>query len=82
MALPAPVMPVTYSGSGGHREHIPLTEYPFPDCVARPVRKKELYSTPKAIEAMEKEWERLRDLGTWDESAVEEWRDAAREPHV
>ena len=49
--------------------------------VARPVRPKEVKTNKKAIEAMQKEWDSLRELGAWDEKAVQEWsasRDAAK----
>ena len=36
----------------------------FPACVARPVGKKELEATPKAIAARQKEWKNLADKKT------------------
>ena len=45
-----------------------------PACVARPVSKKELEGTPKALKAREKEWNNLRDKGTWNLKTVREWR--------
>ena len=47
-------------------------------CVARPVSRPERLRTPAALKAMDKEWDRLRNIkhatgvGVWDESAVEE----------
>ncbi len=35
--------------------------------VARPVRLEEVKANKTAIEAMKKEWDSLRELGTWDE---------------
>ena len=48
--------------------------------IARSVGRHEMLNNPKAIEAMDKEWERLRtagDLrkGAWREDLVEEWSD-------
>ena len=47
--------------------------------VARPVGKKEIEAQPKAQEAVQKEWQRLRDKRVWDESSVREWGDVAKE---
>ena len=62
-----------------HREKNPLdTPLPFSALVARPVTKKERHSTPLALEAVAKEWARLRSIkhkrgvGVWDESKVRE----------
>ena len=41
--------------------------------VARSVGRKEMLSHPRAIAAMNKEWDRLRGKGVWDEKAVESW---------
>ena len=49
-----------------------------PACVARPVGKKELEATPKAIAARQKEWKNLADKKTWNFKSVREWRDVAR----
>ncbi len=40
--------------------------------VERPVRPKEAKTNMKAIEAMQKEWDSLRELGAWNEKAVQE----------
>ncbi|MCP4243129.1 MAG: hypothetical protein GY772_21455 [bacterium] len=47
--------------------------------VARPVRPLEWHNSPEAWAAVQKEWEMLRKIGTWDEATVREWRDVARE---
>ena len=50
-----------------------LSLLPFADAaVARPVSKKEAESNPKAQAAMQAEWDRLKDINTWDEDGVEE----------
>ncbi len=43
------------------------------------VNKREAALNPKAQEAMQKEWKRLRDINTWDESSVREWEDVRKE---
>ena len=62
-----------------HRNRNPKYQMPFSACVARPVGKKELNSTPKALKAILEEWEKLRKAGTWDETKVREWDDVAAE---
>ena len=57
------------------RDSVPV----FPACVARPVSKKELNATPKAIEARVKEWNNGANKRTWNLKSVREWRDVARE---
>ncbi len=47
--------------------------------VARSVTKKEAAANPDAQKALQKEWDRLRDINTWDESGVREWQDVERE---
>ena len=42
-----------------HREKIAPKLVPFSSCVARPVGRKELESTPAAREAMRREWNKL-----------------------
>ena len=51
---------------------------PFNACVARPVSRKEQRANEDARKAMLKEWQRLRDMKTWDETEVLEWRDVAK----
>ena len=41
--------------------------------VARPVQKPEFRLKPAAQAVLDKEWARLRDIRSWDESAVAEW---------
>ena len=47
--------------------------------VARSATKKEAAGDPKAQEAMQKEWDRLRAIGTWDEDGVRELEEVRRE---
>ena len=51
----------------------------FNACVARPVGKAELAKNPKAREAMEAEWTRLREKGVWEEIDCREWDDVRTE---
>ena len=64
-----------------HPRHRPKlhTRIPIPALVARPVSKRERARVPAAQAAMDKEWDRLRAVRTWDEYVVREWRDVARE---
>ena len=62
----------------GHRELLSPQLYPFAVCVARPVHKDEMRKQPKAQEALQQEWDRLRALHCWDETAVAEWSGVAR----
>ena len=73
MVVPAP------EGDQPHQERLP--EYPWPvnACVARPVGKKEIQENPKAKAALQKEWDRLRQAGCWDETKVRSWREVAAE---
>ena len=51
-------------------------------CVARPVGKAEIKAQPKAQEAFQKEWDRLKEKGTWrtgPNDGVRARRDVARE---
>ena len=73
-----PTMPVTREGQP-HRDKL-LPHEPIDDaCVARPVGKQEIASTPAAQAAMQKEWDKLRNLKTWDEKEVREWQTVASE---
>ena len=47
--------------------------------MARPVNKAEVRVTPAAQAALQKEWDKLRAAGCWDESGVREWADVASE---
>ena len=62
-----------------HRPIIPEHELPFSAVVARPVNKTEVRSTPAAQLALQKEWDKLRAAGCWDEASVREWADVAAE---
>jgi hypothetical protein len=55
-----------------HRPKI-CPKYVYAACVARPVTKIEARKNPKAMAALNKEWDKLRNIGCWDESRVEEW---------
>ena len=74
-----PLMPVSPNTpvAEAHRPLYPLYRLYLEAAVARPVSKKERQSNPKAQMAIQKEWDRLRDIGCWDESQVYEWSDLA-----
>ena len=66
---PVPCMPVISGKSKWpHREKLQgdMGLHGFA-LVARPVRFTEVKTNKKAIEAMQKEWDSLRELGAWDE---------------
>ena len=66
-------MPVEVTKVSRHRTKVPKQPlFPFTACVARPINKAEIAKTPKAQEAMQKEWDRLTSKGVWDENDVEE----------
>ena len=69
----APAMPLNSSKVAEHRDKIPVFEYPFPALVARTVTKKERESDPKALAALQLEWDKLQKRGVWDESKVTAW---------
>ena len=85
----APAMPVIVRNrrQRRHREKIPKSALPFSACVARPVKKGEIDSTPAARAAMDVEWNKLRTKkhrllaapGCWDESEVREMSDVRAE---
>ena len=62
-----------------HRTKIPDFVYPFNACVARPVNRREVAKTPAARAALQKEWDKLRKAGCWDESKVREYDDVVRD---
>ena len=70
-----PTMPC----EGVHRTLIPDHDLPFSAVVARPVNKAEVRTTPAAQQALQKEWDKLRAAGCWNESGVREWADVAAE---
>ena len=58
-------------------------------CVARPVGSKEVQSNPKAKEAKQAEWDRLRAVirpdgtpGVWDEDQVQECREVRKKAAI
>ena len=55
-----------------HRDKNTATN-PFFACVARPVGRKEIESTPAAQEAMRTEWGKLEANGVFDMAKVQEW---------
>ena len=54
-----------------------LENFGIPACVARPVGKRELESSPEALKAQKSEWNRLWKRGVWDDSVVRKWSDVA-----
>ncbi len=50
----------------------------YPACVARSVTKKEAKATPKAMEALDKAWNKLHKQTCWDVSRVCEWTPLAK----
>ena len=71
-------MPCT-SHSHEHRPKLQDSALHLNACVARPVGKAELGSTPAAQAATKTEWDRLRAKKVWDEHIVREWDDVAKE---
>jgi len=74
--LLVPAMP-TVTIHQSHRVKAADGIFPFPALVARPVSRQEVAKTPAAQAALQKEWDRLRAAGCWDESRVREWSDVA-----
>ena len=74
--------------TGYYEQHEHRNKYVqmHPACIARPVKSKEVKSSPKAQEALDNEWTKLETLrwpdkkghGTWDISKVAEWSDVKR----
>ena len=50
-----------------------------PVAVARSVSKKEMMLSQKAIDAMDAEWARLREIRTWVEADVKDWHEVQAE---
>ena len=65
-AMPCVLCPPAHRGKNVAEE--PL----FHACVARPVGKAEIKSTPAAQASFDKEWDRLVTIRVWDEDKVEE----------
>ena len=70
---PAPAMPVLIGRQWSHRDRRQVQELLFSACVARTVNKAEVRTNDKALQALLKEWDKLRAAGTWDETKVQEW---------
>ena len=68
-----------FTNDTGHRYHVSPDVFPFNACVARPVPPKEVAKTPKAREALSKEWGRLRAMQCWEENKVRELADVLAE---
>ena len=73
-----PCMPVE-AGTQEHRPKKLPRSHPFNALVVRSVVKTEMLATPKALEAMDIEYNKLRQQGVWDESTVAEYDDVVRE---
>ena len=77
-----PRMPVEAQAMLVQEHRLKSSDFPvvlFSAFVARTVGKKEVASNKKALDAVLKEWEKLRKAGCWDESRVREWDDVSRE---
>ena len=80
--LAFPTMPCTSTSNNVHRAKIPaegLGGKLFNAMVSRPVGRAEIGSSPKAKEAMLKEWKGLRDQGVFDFSMVREYDEVVAE---
>ena len=62
-----------------HRTKFPSCSLGIPAAVSRPVPKKEMLDSEKAMQAFDGEWGRLREQKVWDESVVKEWNDIGSE---
>ena len=73
-----PLVAAQLLNNAGHRNHINESPPLLNACVARPVAKAERNSNQAALDAVAKEWHRLRSIkhkkgvGVWDETQVEE----------
>ena len=72
-------LPAIMSLPSGHRLRQPPERLPFNALVARPVGKKEATENPNAAAALQKEWDRLRAIGCWNEDKVRPWSEVAKE---
>jgi hypothetical protein len=77
-SLSFPSMPCEFS-TDAHRPKLEPRSLPHNACVARSVNRAEIAATPKAMLAMQSEWDGLRSRKVWDESIVREWDDVAAE---
>ena len=85
-AVPMPAMPLLPHTveAQPHRERLPATVVPYDvGCcmVARQLPKNEVRITPAAIEALDKEWDKLIKQNCWHWSSVREDDDVTREAH-
>ena len=72
-------LPAIMSLPSGHRLRQPPERLPFNAIVARPVGKKESTENSNAAAALQKEWDRLRAIGCWNEAKVRPWSEVAKE---
>ena len=72
------VVAATITPVDQHRDKVGFPLIPYV-CTCRPVDRKEIEEDPKAKQAMQSEWDRLRSRKAWDESNPREWSDVARE---
>jgi hypothetical protein len=72
------VVAATITQVDQHRDKVGSPLIPYV-CTCRPVDRKEIEEKPKATQAMQSEWDRLRSRKAWDESNPREWSDVARE---
>ena len=81
--LEFPTMPCTPCETSQHREHIEPSSFSsarlFNAMVSRPVGRAEIESSPKAKEAMKKEWRGLHDQEVFDFTVVREYDDVVAE---
>ena len=70
-------MPIADGSKQEHRVKCAGPPTPFSVMIARPVSKDEVKRTPAAQAALQKEWDRLRAAGCWDEAKVREWSEVA-----
>ena len=74
-----PAMPVTQNFAQSHRPRIPQHERVFNAMVVRSVGRKEMLANPKALAAMDAEWNKLLNQTVWDMSTVREYDDVVAE---
>ena len=62
-----------------HRNRITEFGHVFNALVVRSVGRKEMKATPKAMQAMDDEWNKLLKQKVWDMSSVREYDDIVKE---
>ena len=72
------VVAATITQVDQHRDKVGFPLIPYV-CTCRLVDRKEIEENPKAKQAMQSEWDRLRSRKAWDESNPREWSDVARD---